>query len=63
MTRLIAHYCDLLERLGSVREQDSSTNQMSFLIAMLPVDEQGRLIKRALVQLRDGITECANGKE
>ena len=63
MTRLIAHYCDLLERLGSVREQDSSTNQMSFLIAMLPVDEQGRLIKRALIQLRDGVTECANGKE
>ena len=62
VTELVARYCDLLTRLGSVREKDSTTNQMSFLIAMLPQDAQGRLIKRALAQVRDGIEKCAEGK-
>jgi hypothetical protein len=61
--KLLEHYCDLLARLGSVREKESATNQLSFIIALLPADEQGKLIKRALIPVRDGIERCAEGEE
>ncbi len=55
LNRLIARYRDLLKRLGSAREQDSATNQLRFLIALLPVNELGNRVKAALLQLIDGI--------
>ena len=60
--KLVAHYCDFLTRLGSVREKDSTANQLKFLIAVLPEDEQGKFIRRVLVQVKDGIENCADGK-
>ena len=44
-------YRDLLKRLGSLREQDSATNQMHFLVALLPLDKTGKKTKEALQQL------------
>jgi len=55
LNNLISRYRDLLMRLGSVREQDSAANQLRFLVAMLPADDKGKLVKKALQQLIDGI--------
>jgi CHAT domain/Lecithin:cholesterol acyltransferase len=60
---LLDRYCDLLTRLGSARERDSLTNQPIFLMAMLPDDEKGKSIKGALKKLKDGIEQCAGGKD
>ncbi|PPK73906.1 lecithin:cholesterol acyltransferase [Methylobacter tundripaludum] len=56
--RLIARYCDVLNRMGSVREQDSATNQLKFLIDMLPSDNTPNNIKGALRKLIEGIEKC-----
>ena len=55
LAKLINLYHGLLSRLGSAREHDSATNQLRFLIALLPVDEQGLAIKGALQRLIEGI--------
>lgn len=52
---LIAHYRGLLKRLGSVREQDSATYQLHFLIDMLPSDDKSNKVKDALRGLIEGI--------
>ena len=52
---LAARYSDLIIRLSTVREQDSATNQLRFLIAMLPANDTGKPIKKALQQLIDQI--------
>jgi hypothetical protein len=54
-TRLIGLYRSLLNRLGSAREQDSATNQLRFLIALLPEDEHGMAIRGALQRLIEGV--------
>ena len=52
---LAARYSDLMVRLGTVREQDSATSQLRFLIAMLPANDTGNPIRKALQHLIDGI--------
>ena len=52
---LIAGYRGLLQRLGSIREQDSVTSQVQFLIAMLPSDDKANQVKNALRRLVGGI--------
>lgn len=49
--KLAARYCDILVRLHFVQKQDQATRQIEFLITMLPADNTGRPIKRALRQL------------
>ena len=55
LERLVSLYRNLLNRLGSVREQDSATNQLHFLIALLPETEDGLVLKGALQGLIEGI--------
>ena len=55
LARLIGLYRNLLNHLGSVREQDSATNQLRFLVALLPQDEQGLAISGALQRLIAGV--------
>jgi hypothetical protein len=52
---LIIRYRGVLQRLGSVREQDSATNQLRFLIDMLPSDDRSNRVKDALRLLIEGI--------
>ena len=52
---LIIRYRGVLQRLGSVREQDSATNQLRFLIDMLPSDDKSHRVKDALRVLIEGI--------
>ncbi|PWB47082.1 MAG: hypothetical protein C3F18_12250 [Nitrosomonadales bacterium] len=52
---LIARYCDVLKRLGSAREQDSVTNQLKFLIDMLPSGDKPNMVKEALNKLIRGV--------
>ena len=55
---LILLYHDALGRLSSIREQDSITNHLYFLINLLPkVGEQIPEIKRALEGLITGISQ------
>ncbi|MGE4560270.1 MAG: CHAT domain-containing protein, partial [Desulfobulbus sp.] len=54
---LIGLYRDILGRLGSIREQDSTINQFHFLIKLLPGEgEHVADIKRGLEGLIEGIT-------
>ncbi|MDO9189716.1 MAG: CHAT domain-containing protein, partial [Sulfurimicrobium sp.] len=52
---LTARYCDVLKRLGSAREQDSVTNQLTFLIDMLPSGDKPNKMKEALKTLIRGV--------
>ena len=55
---LVAQTRDILRRLGSAREQDSATNQLSFLIDMLPSDDKSNKVKDALRRLIEGIKKA-----
>jgi triacylglycerol esterase/lipase EstA (alpha/beta hydrolase family)/tetratricopeptide (TPR) repeat protein len=58
LQRLTERYRDVLQRLGSAREQDSATNQLKFLVAMLPADaadEMTGAVKNSLQKLIAGI--------
>ncbi len=55
--RLIALYRDILRRLGSPREQESTINQFYFLMAMLPANPIGKKTKHALQHVINGIKE------
>lgn len=55
LNRLIARYCEVLKRLGSASEQDSATNQLHFLIDMLPTGDEPNRIREKLRALADGI--------
>ena len=55
LARLIGLYRNLLNHLGGVREQDSATNQLYFLVALLPQDEHGLAISGALQRLIAGV--------
>lgn len=61
LNRLAARYCDVLRRLGSAREQDSASNQLKFLIDMLPSDDKSGKIIEALKKLVEGIEKCVAG--
>lgn len=61
LNRLIVSYCDIFKRLGSAREQDSATNQLQFLIDMLPSGDASKKVKEALRNLSDGIRKCVAG--
>jgi hypothetical protein len=61
LNRLSARYCDVLKRLGSAREQDSATNQLKFLIDMLPSDDKSSKVKTALKKLIEGVEKCVTG--
>ena len=55
--QLIGLYRNVLGRLGSIREQDSTINHLHFLINLLPkAGEQIPEIKRALEGLITGIS-------
>lgn len=55
--RLVVLYRDILARLGSIREQDSTINRLHFLIKLLPEQgEQIAAIKGALQVLITGIS-------
>lgn len=55
LRKLTGRYRDLLHRLGSSREQDSTTFQLRFLKNLLPEDEKHTRVKKALQQLIEGI--------
>lgn len=55
---LIGRYCDVLKRLGSAREHDSASNQLRFLIDMLPSSSRPAALRKALAALADGIRRC-----
>lgn len=52
---LAARYGDLTIRLSSVRERDSATYQLRFFVAMLPANDVGKSIQKALQRLIDQI--------
>jgi hypothetical protein len=60
---LTENYCDLLGRLGTANDQDSTLNQLQFLIDMLPSQGKARRVKQALVQLAEGIGKCIPASE
>jgi hypothetical protein len=55
VNELLLHYRGVLQRLGSTRERDSVTNQLQFVIDMLPSDDRSNRIKHALRSLIEGI--------
>jgi hypothetical protein len=59
---LAARYSDLIIRLSTVREQDSATNQLRFIITMLPANDIGKPIKKALQQLMHQIEKRSTEK-
>jgi hypothetical protein len=59
--RLIARYCDVLKRLGSVSEHESVVNQLRFLMDMLPAGDEPNTIREALRRLGAGIGKCVAG--
>ena len=61
LNRLIVSYCDIFKRLGSAREQDSATNQLQFLIDMLPSGDESKKVKETLRKLSEGIRKCVAG--
>ncbi len=57
LSRLIARYREVLERLGRARERDAVCNQLTFLNDMLPPDEKAKTkkVKEALGKLIEGV--------
>jgi hypothetical protein len=55
---LTGRYCNVLRRLGTAREHDSATNQLRFLIDMLPSSAKLAGLRKALTALADGIRTC-----
>ena len=55
LDRLISDYRGVLRRLGSIREQNSTTGQFQFLIDMLPSKAPASRVKGVLEQLVEGI--------
>lgn len=55
LQRLIGLYHGLFTRLGSGREQDSTANQLRFLIALLPQEEPHAVIRASLQRLAEGM--------
>ena len=52
---LATRYRDLLQSMGAAPEHDSATNQLRFLIDMLPSGDKGKRLARALRELVDDI--------
>ena len=52
---LATRYRDLLQSMGAAPKHDSATNQLRFLIDMLPSGDKGKRLARALRELVDDI--------
>lgn len=57
VAHLACRYRDLLRRLGNAGQQNSATNQLSFLISMLPSGQESNGLKGTLKQLADGVAK------
>jgi hypothetical protein len=52
---LVASYCNVFKRLGSLNEQDSATDQFQFLIDFLPQNGKWGMLREALKGVKDKI--------
>lgn len=59
--KLASRYCDIMVRFCFVQKQGLATRQIKFLVTMLPADNTGRPIKKALKQLIGKIGKRAAG--